>query len=252
MLPGSAASHAREFSKNSSALLKTRGRGECRVPNAPAALCAHIGVEYAHSIHSGGTGKHPAFPTQWFYGLLRALPGDHRFVDPVIRATRWRLRELDACFGAPEPHGFTVRNRCARRTLRCGHRIPPHVHDDRDTPLCTRRDGGTKSQISEKRKKNIFGEGLGSPDHVERAHENSLLRAGSFLPCRGRVRAIGVNGSRPSGESSGGGRGSAAARVGWKPPVSFTRHRNPAPRIVGHVRLRLPRPSIKGLLAGHT
>jgi len=61
------------------------------------------------SIHSGGTGKHPAFPTQWFYGFLRALPGDHRFVDPVIRATRWRRRELDACFGAPEPHGFTVR-----------------------------------------------------------------------------------------------------------------------------------------------
>jgi len=64
-------------------------------------------------IHSGGTGKHPAFPTQWFYGLLRALPGDHRFVDPVIRATRWRPRELDACFGAPEPHGFTVRNQKA-------------------------------------------------------------------------------------------------------------------------------------------
>ena len=37
------------------------------------------------------------------------LPGDHRFVDPVIRATRWRPRELDACFGAPEPHGFAVR-----------------------------------------------------------------------------------------------------------------------------------------------
>jgi hypothetical protein len=65
------------------------------------------------SIHSGGTGKHPAFPTQWFYGFLRALPGDHRFVDPVIRATRWRPPELDACFGAPEPHGFTVRNRKA-------------------------------------------------------------------------------------------------------------------------------------------
>jgi len=54
-----------------------RGRGECRVPNAPAAWCAHIGSKSMHtSIHSGGTGKHPAFPTQWFYGFFRALPGD--------------------------------------------------------------------------------------------------------------------------------------------------------------------------------
>ena len=72
-------------------------------------VCAYGELSMHTSIHSGGTGKHPAFPTQWFYGFLRALPGDHRFVDPVIRATRWRRRELDACFGAPEPHGFTVR-----------------------------------------------------------------------------------------------------------------------------------------------
>src|SRR2546425_13283699 len=26
--------------------------------------------------HHGHTGNHPAFPAQWFYGLLRALPGD--------------------------------------------------------------------------------------------------------------------------------------------------------------------------------
>src|SRR5438034_10451202 len=26
------------------------------------------------SIHSGGTGKHPAFPTQWFYGLYVISP----------------------------------------------------------------------------------------------------------------------------------------------------------------------------------
>ena len=100
-----------------------RGRGECRVPNAPAALCAHIGSEYAHRYSQRRHRKHPAFPTQWFYGLLRALPGDHRFVDPVIRATRWRPRELDACFGAPEPHGFTVRNR--KRSSHAPSR-PPH------------------------------------------------------------------------------------------------------------------------------
>jgi hypothetical protein len=100
-----------------------RGRGECRVPNAPAALCAHIGSEYAHRYSQRRHRKHPAFPTQWFYGFLRALPGDHRFVDPVIRATRWHPRELDACFGAPEPHGFAVRNR--KRSSHAPSR-PPH------------------------------------------------------------------------------------------------------------------------------
>jgi len=51
------------------ALPSNRGRGECRVPNAPAAWCALKGSNMHTSLHSGGTGKHPAFPTQWFYGL---------------------------------------------------------------------------------------------------------------------------------------------------------------------------------------
>ena len=87
------------------------------------------------------------------YGLLRALPGDHRFVDPVIRATRWRLRELDACFGAPEPHGFTVRNRKAlvsRSAASTASRLTFVTIAIR--PLCPRRDGENKSRISEKRK----------------------------------------------------------------------------------------------------
>jgi hypothetical protein len=92
-----------------------RGRGECRVPNAPAALCALWVVSMHTGIHSGGTGKHSAFPTQWFCGLLRALPGDHRFVDPVIRATRWRPRELDSCFGAQEPRNSALLRRRGRQ-----------------------------------------------------------------------------------------------------------------------------------------
>src|SRR5207247_1805946 len=31
------------------------------------------------SIHSGGTGKHPAFPTQWFYGLYVISPATNSF-----------------------------------------------------------------------------------------------------------------------------------------------------------------------------
>src|SRR6266566_5420011 len=97
------------------------------------------------SIHSGGTGKHPAFPTQWFYGLLRALPGDHRFVDPVIRATRWRLADLTPASGRQNHTASPSATASARLTLRRGHRIPPRERDDRDTPLLWRWDGESKS-----------------------------------------------------------------------------------------------------------
>jgi hypothetical protein len=33
-------------------------------------------VKYAHQYSQRRHRNHPAFPTQWFYGLLRALPGD--------------------------------------------------------------------------------------------------------------------------------------------------------------------------------
>src|SRR6266704_1643636 len=39
--------------------------------------------EKAHErSHHGHTGNHPAFPAQWFYGLLRALPGDQACLTP--------------------------------------------------------------------------------------------------------------------------------------------------------------------------
>src|SRR6266436_1294191 len=39
--------------------------------------------EKAHErSHHGHTGNHPALPAQWFYGLLRALPGDQACLTP--------------------------------------------------------------------------------------------------------------------------------------------------------------------------
>jgi len=112
-----------------------RGRGECRVPNAPAAWCAHIGSEYAHQYSQRRHRKHPAFPTQWFYGFLRALPGDHRFVDPVIRATRWRLANLTPASGRQNHTASPSATASARLTLRRVHRIPPRERGDRVSPL---------------------------------------------------------------------------------------------------------------------
>src|SRR6267378_5442224 len=44
-------------------------------------LACKIKQAYEHS-HHGHTGNHPAFPAQWFYGLLRALPGDQACLTP--------------------------------------------------------------------------------------------------------------------------------------------------------------------------
>src|SRR5882724_8817525 len=60
---------------------------------------------HEHS-HHGHTGNHPAFPAQWFYGLLRALPGDRACCH---RHLALLLARLDASFGASEPHDFAVR-----------------------------------------------------------------------------------------------------------------------------------------------
>ena len=53
------------------------------------------------------SGGNPAFPAQWFYGLLRALPGDrlscHRHF------VRTYPTKLGASTGAPGPHDFAVR-----------------------------------------------------------------------------------------------------------------------------------------------
>src|SRR6266581_2500880 len=62
-------------------LSENRGRRECRMPNAPAASRAEKNKAHERS-HHGHTGNHPAFPAQWFYGLLRALPGDQACLTP--------------------------------------------------------------------------------------------------------------------------------------------------------------------------
>jgi hypothetical protein len=51
----------------------------------------------------------PAFPAQWFYGFLRALPGD-RLVCHRHQRDAEHHRQLDASVGASGPHDFAVRN----------------------------------------------------------------------------------------------------------------------------------------------
>jgi hypothetical protein len=50
--------------------------------------------------------------------------------------------KLDASVGASGPHDFAVRIKRVSSTARLPrvHRIPSHVRDDRETPLCLKRD----------------------------------------------------------------------------------------------------------------
>jgi hypothetical protein len=70
--------HAPEALMN---LLPNRGRGECRMPNAPAVSCAMIVVECTRVTTS--TPESPGIPARnGFNGFLRALPGDRALLPP--------------------------------------------------------------------------------------------------------------------------------------------------------------------------
>ncbi len=81
MLPQSRGTQRPRFAKSfapkqrAQATLK-RGRRECRVPDAPVVGAKkHRVVPQVHRFHTG-------IPAQWFYGFLRALPGDRACLPP--------------------------------------------------------------------------------------------------------------------------------------------------------------------------
>src|ERR1700726_2901072 len=83
---------------------RKRGHGVRRAPDAPAAFARKKTKTRAHLQGSPGW---PSVPTQWFYGLFRALPGDRAFLPPS--PAKVAFRELDASVGASGPHVFAVR-----------------------------------------------------------------------------------------------------------------------------------------------
>ena len=96
-----------------------------------------------HAAEPQVQADHPAFPAQWFYGLYRALPGDRALLPPSFRGNN--PQTLAPASGRQDhTTSPSASSAFASRAISV-HRIPPHVRDDRETPLC--RDG-TKSQYS--------------------------------------------------------------------------------------------------------
>jgi hypothetical protein len=120
-----------------------RGRGERRAPLAPAASCA-LCIGRKHTSNNEYPGITRRSRTQWFYGLLRALPGDRALLPPSSNGLRscprpvgpTDLRELDTSIGVSEPHDFTVRSNIVRQhAADCSQAVrrpalPPRVTPD--------------------------------------------------------------------------------------------------------------------------
>src|ERR1700681_3182778 len=96
------------------------GRGECRVPDAPAAPCAKV---ESTGVEATGPPESPGIPARnGFNSLCRALPGDRALLPPspadmfcLSPVGPTQLRELDASVGASGPHDFAVRNNISRQ-----------------------------------------------------------------------------------------------------------------------------------------
>jgi hypothetical protein len=104
--------------------LGNRGRREDRVRAAPAVSCANCASKKRTRAYrfSGGS---PAFPAQWFYGFLRALPGDLTLLSPF--AARIPPRDLTPALRRQDH--TTSPYALASLVLRanCVHRIPSRV-----------------------------------------------------------------------------------------------------------------------------
>ena len=83
------------------------------------------------SIHARSP-KSSGIPTRWFtaYTALFSATGLS-----CRRRQRNKFHQLDASVEASGPHIFAVRFSAVRQRHFHVHRIPPHVRDDRDTPL---------------------------------------------------------------------------------------------------------------------
>jgi hypothetical protein len=110
-----------------------RAQGMPGAQRAPAASRAD-GKRHA-SVVTTVTPVHPAFPARMVLTVSFVLSPETGL--SCLRRRRNIIRRLDASVGASGPHDFAVRKaRALVRNAACVHRIPPHVRDDRETPLC--------------------------------------------------------------------------------------------------------------------
>jgi hypothetical protein len=137
--------------------LDNRGRRESRVSDAPAASCAK--VESTRVSHHRLTGSVRLSLRNGFTAYFVLSPVTGLFCH---RRRADNSAKLDASVGASGPHDFAVRVSTIRQARRPRPPHPvPYVRDDRETPLCVGRDGGSsRSDLGRRRSEIFFAEGL--------------------------------------------------------------------------------------------
>src|SRR6202035_3697112 len=134
-----------------------RGRRECRAPDAPRGLVCNVVVRRTRAYRSHR--NHPAFPTQWFYGLWRALPGAPAFWPPSPALLFADLTPASGC--QDHTHFPSASGAVVYDTIRV-HRIPPHVSDVGQRPSSGTGRGEYSGDLHF-RKTEYFSEGTEQP-----------------------------------------------------------------------------------------
>src|SRR6266576_3347350 len=108
------------------ALPRTEGAGKTGCLLHPRSRVRFAQTKVHTSIQ--GSGSIPAFPAQWLYGLLRALPGERLF---CLRRPREASLLLDLAPAPRRPNHTTSPYASGANVLRATsvHRISPHVRD---------------------------------------------------------------------------------------------------------------------------
>src|SRR5258708_7236618 len=119
-------------------------------------LACKIKQAYERS-HHGHTGNHPAFPAQWFYGLLRALPGDQACLTPspallIADLTPASGRQNDTTW--PSASAPFVKGTTASTASR------PALMTLRNAPLSGRDSDGYASDLGQAKTRIFFISGL--------------------------------------------------------------------------------------------
>src|SRR5215208_5735597 len=133
-----------------------KGRGECRVPRAPAVSRAKLVVSTRASspqVHR----IHPAFP----HAMVLTVSSE---LSPVIGLSCHRHLALPQNLTPASRRQDHTTSPSASAPFVSGaisvHRIPPRVRDDRDTPLCEAGRRGYRSDLGQARTGIFFRIGL--------------------------------------------------------------------------------------------
>jgi hypothetical protein len=166
-MPSCPSSHVKELDQRSRALSRRRSRPSFAVAGLSdlregAGKTGHRLVpmvrvqQKARGRTTGSAENTRPPPRNGFNGVFRALPGDHRLVATVIPG-KLASQELSACFGAPGPHGLTVRARVSRLLPRSRPPHPASTFVTTRTPLFDEAGRRREYTISVFRKEKYLG-----------------------------------------------------------------------------------------------